>query len=50
VDERDDQGCTALHFAADRGCDATARQLLSAGAQVQSTEGQGSLLAKGRAF
>jgi len=35
VDERDDQGCTPLHFAADRGAEQAAQMLLAAGAQVR---------------
>lgn len=41
VNARDDEGCTALHFAADRGAAGAAQLLLSAGADVNAQDGDG---------
>lgn len=41
VDIRDDEGCTALHFAADRGHVAIAQALIRAGADVNAQDNDG---------
>lgn len=38
---RDAHSCTPLHWAADCGCEAAARLLLGAGAEVDATDGDG---------
>lgn len=41
IDKRDDSGCTALHFAADRGSMEAARLLISAGADINAQDADG---------
>lgn len=38
VDERDAEGCTALHIAADQGCEALAALLLRHGADAEACD------------